>query len=212
MVEFNETLQDRLKQAEMAEREVTRLQSLASEAPNLRLQAAKAQKAYQRQRARDEAVDRAKSETANASERQSKVPELLGTAARSVIELYTALKEVDSHRRHASEALAIADRIDYDSELEQIEEQENSMGRDPRGLAYALAARYGDGRVKQMLEELDSGFNLLRGCNIDDPLYRDVANFVVSHAVPKAAQPSGASELSRPDAPSPELNGAASNS
>ena len=41
-----------------------------------------------------------------------------------------------------------------------------------------------------MLEELDPDFTLLRGCNLDEPLYRDVANFVIQHAVPKEAPPS----------------------
>ncbi len=190
-MDFDETIQDRLKQAEMAEREVVRLQSLASEAPQLRLQAAKAQKFDQRHRSREEAVARARTSAAAAAEKQSKMPELLGSAARAVIELYTALKDVDAQRQHAAEALAVADRIDYDNELEEVEEQERSMDRDSRGLAYALAARHGDSKVKQMLEELDPGFTLLRGCNTDDPLYRDVANFVVSHAVPRASQPTG---------------------
>ena len=52
------------------------------------------------------------------------------------------------------EALAIADRVDYDIELEEGEEHERSLDRDTRGLAYALAARHGDAKVKQMLDEL----------------------------------------------------------
>ena len=87
------------------------------------------------------------------------------------------------------EALSVADRVDYDIELEEGEEHERSLDRDTRGLAYALAARHGDGRVRQMLEELDPEFSMLRGCNLDEPLYRDVANFVVRHAVPKEANP-----------------------
>ena len=81
-------------------------------------------------------------------------------------------------------------RVDYDIELEEGEEHERSLDRDARGLAYALAARHGETRVKQLVEELDPGFTLLRGCNLDEPLYRDVANFVVRHAVPKEAPPS----------------------
>ena len=213
-MEFDETLQDRLKQAEMAEREVVRLSTLASQAPDLRVRAAKAQKTDQRRRSREETVARARTSAVAAAEKQSKIPELLGTAARAVIELYTALKDVDAQRRLSAEALSIADRIDYDSELEDIEEQEQSMGRDPRGLAYALAARHGEVRVKQMLEEMDPGFSFLRGCNVDDPLYRDVANFVVRHAVPKASQPTGNISQSEFVAkansdPAPERNGVA---
>jgi hypothetical protein len=215
-MEFDEILQDRLKQAEMAEREVVRLSTLASQAPELRVRAAKAQKTDQRRRSREETVARARTSAVAAAEKQTKIPELLGTAARAVVELYAALKDVDAQRRHSAEALAIADRIDYDAELEDIEDQEQSMGRDPRGLAYALAARHGDVKVKQMLEELDPGFNLLRGCNVDDPLYRDVANFVVRHAVPKTSQPTGNISESEfvakaNSAPAPERNGVAAN-
>ena len=196
---FDGGLQERLKQAEMAEREMQRLQPLASEAPHLRLQKAKSQREEERQRTKVQALDQAKNSIQAAAERQNQVPELLGTAARTVIELYTLLKEVDSYRRKAMESLAVADRVDYDIELEEVEEHERSLDRDARGLAYALAARHGETRIKQLVEELDPGFTLLRGCNLDEPLYRDVANFVVRHAVPKDAPPS--SVLSQPEAP-----------
>ena len=186
---FDEGLQERLKQAEMAEREMQRLHPLASEAPQLRLQKAKSQREDERRRTKDQSLEQAKSSIQAAADRQNQVPELLGTAARTVIELYTLLKEVDSYRRKAMEALAVADRVDYDIELEEGEEHERSLDRDARGLAYALAARHGETRVKQLVEELDPGFTLLRGCNLDEPLYRDVANFVVRHAVPKEAPP-----------------------
>ena len=196
---FDGGLQERLKQAEMAEREMQRLQPLASEAPHLRLQKAKSQREEERQRTKVQALDQAKNSIQAAAKRQNQVPELLGTAARTVIELYTLLKEVDSYRRKAMESLAVADRVDYDIELEEVEEHERSLDRDARGLAYALAARHGETRIKQLVEELDPGFTLLRGCNLDEPLYRDVANFVVRHAVPKDAPPS--SVLSQPEAP-----------
>lgn len=194
---FDEGLQGRLKQAEMAEREMQRLQPLASEAPQLRLQRAKSQREEERRRTKVHSLEQAKSSIQAAAKRQDMVPDLLGTAARSVIELYTLLKEVDTHRRKAMESLAVADRVDYDIELEEGEEHERSMDRDARGLAYALAARHGETKVKQLLEEMDPGFNLLRGCNLDEPLYRDVANFVVLHAVPKEAPTSGI--LSQPE-------------
>ena len=77
------------------------------------------------------------------------------------------------------ESLAIVDRVDYEIELEDGEAHEAALDRDPRGLAYALAGRHGDARVKKLMEQLDPGFNLLEGCNLDEPLYRDVANFVM---------------------------------
>ncbi|HCP22684.1 MAG TPA: hypothetical protein DIT90_01010 [Dehalococcoidia bacterium] len=188
---FDDDLQERLQQAESAEREMQKLQPLASEAPQLRLQKAKAQREQERQRTKEDALTKARNAVQSAADKQNRVPDLLSQAAMAVIELYTLLKDVDSSRRQAMEALAIADRVDYDIELEEGEEHERSLDRDTRGLAYALAARHGDARVKELLEECDPGFSLLRGCNLDEPLYRDVANFVVSHAVPKEAPPSG---------------------
>jgi len=186
---IEESFNDRLRQAESAEREVQRLEPLAAEAPQLRLQKAKAQKEEERKQAKDESICKAKNAAQTASDKQKRVPELLGQAAHTVIELYTLLKEIDSSRRQAMEALAVADRVDYDIELEEDEEHERSLDRDTRGLAYALAARHGDTKVKQMLEELDPEFTMLRGCNLDEPLYRDVADFVVRHAVPQEAAP-----------------------
>ncbi len=187
--EIDDNFQDRLRQAESAEKEVQRLEPLAAEAPQLRLQKAKAQKEEERRQAKDESLSKARLLAQAAADKQHRVPELLGQAARTVIELYTLLKEIDSSRRQAMESLAVADRVDYDIELEEGEEHENSLDRDTRGLAYALAARHGDTKIKQMLEELDPEFTMLRGCDLDEPLYRDVANFVVRHAVPKEAPP-----------------------
>lgn len=186
---FDDSSNERLKQAETAEREMQRLQPLAAEAPQLRLQKIKSQREEERRRTKDGAMSKAKSSTQAAADKQNRVPELLGEAARVVVELYTLFKDVDSSRRQAIEALAIADRVDYDIELEEGEEHERSLDRDTRGLAYALAARHGDAKVKQMLEELDPDFSMLRGCELDEPLFRDVADFVVRHAVPQEYPP-----------------------
>lgn len=199
--EFNESSNQRLKQAESAEKEIARLESLAAEAPHLRLEKIKAERAAERQRTKDGAMSRAKSATQSAVDKQRRVPDLLGQAARAVVELYTLLKDVDNSRHQAMEALAIADRVDYDIELEESEEHERSLDRDTRGLAYALAARHGDAKVKQMLEELDPEFAILRGCDLEDPLYRDVADFVVRHAVPQATPP--ATLISQPEVAAP---------
>jgi hypothetical protein len=199
---IDENFQERLRQAESAEREMQRLEPLASEAPQLRQQKALAQKEEERRRAKDESLAQAKHAAQIAADKQVRVPELLGHAARAVIELYTLLKDIDSSRRQALEALAVADRVDYDIELEEGEEHERSLDRDTRGLAYALAARHGDIKIKQMLEDLDPEFAMLRGCNLDEPLYRDVANFVVRHAVPKEAPPQPI--ISQPTAQAPE--------
>ena len=204
-----EVFQERLRQAESAEREMQRLQPLAAEAPQLRLQQAKAQKEEERMRAKEGALSKARISAQSASDKQNRIPELLSQAAHAVIELYTMLKDVDSSRRQAMEALAVADRVDYDIELEEGEEHERSLDRDTRGLAYALAARHGDSKIRILLEELDPGFSMLRGCNLDEPLYRDVANFVLQHALPKEAAPQ-AMMVNSPDSapiepePSPE--------
>ena len=187
--QFNESSNERLKQAESAEKEIARLERLASEAPQLRLQKIKAERAAERQRTKEGAMARAKSATQSATDKQRRMPEVLGQAAHAVVELYTLLKDVDTARHQAMEALAIADRVDYDIELEESEEHERSLDRDTRGLAYALAARHGDAKVKQMLEELDPDFTMLRGCDLEEPLYRDVADFVVRHAVPQVVPP-----------------------
>ena len=211
---FDDSSNERLKQAETAEREMQRLQPLAAEAPQLRLQKIKSQREEERRRTKDGAMSKAKSSTQAAADKQNRVPELLGQAARAVVELYTLFKDVDSSRRQAIEALAIADRVDYDIELEEGEEHERSLDRDTRGLAYALAARHGDAKVKQMLEELDPDFSMLRGCELDEPLFRDVADFVVRHAVPQEYPP--VTVISQPVAsaaaevePTPEVETAA---
>ncbi len=180
---FDSSLEAKLKQAEEAEQELARLKPLAEEAPHLRLEKAKAQRREERERAKEKSMKKAQRAVETASEKQAKVPELLGSVTRAVKELHAVLSAVDANRREAMQSLAIVDRVDYDVELEEGEEHEISLDRDTRGLAYALAARHGDGRVKRLLDELDPSFNFLRGCNLDEPLYRDVAKFVVERAV-----------------------------
>ena len=119
---FNASLEEKLKQAEQAEQEVSRLQPLASEAPTLRAEKIKAQKAAERHRARETAMEQARDAARIATESQSAVPELLGNAARAVNELYVALKEIEVRRQSAMQALAVADRVDYEIELEDGEE------------------------------------------------------------------------------------------
>jgi hypothetical protein len=148
-------------------------------------------------------MGKAKSAIQAAADKQNRVPDLLQQAARAVVELYTLFKDVDGSRRKAMEALSVADRVDYDIELEEGEEHERSLDRDTRGLAYALAARHGDAKVRQMLEELDPDFNILRGCDLEEPLYRDVADFVIRHAVPKEHPPITLINQSPEPAPSP---------
>lgn len=180
--EFNDTRQKRLREAEQAETEVTQLQPLAEQAPMLRLEKAKLEKHHERQQTKITAMSKARAAAQDAKVKQGKVHDLLAYAAVAVGELCALLIDIDKHRKDAAEALAKADRVDYDIELEEVEETESSLGRDTSGLAYTLAARHGDQVVKEMLEELDPGFDLLRGCNLDDPLNRDVGALVVKLA------------------------------
>ena len=60
---FDDSALERLKQAETVEREMQRLQPLAAEAPQLRLQKIKALRDEDRQRTKDGAMSRAKNAT-----------------------------------------------------------------------------------------------------------------------------------------------------
>ena len=182
---FDESMQQRLKQAEMAERELARLQPLALEAEELRQKQAQAAKFAGSLRRKDQALEEAQQLVEAASTRQVEIPDLLSEASQAVSLLFAAMKDVSNKRRRAAEALAIVDRVDYEVELAEAGEEEIAKNRDPRGLAYALAARHGEGRVQQMLEELDPGFDLLRNCNMADALHRDVATFVTGHVTAK---------------------------
>ncbi|PKB79866.1 MAG: hypothetical protein BZY88_11100 [SAR202 cluster bacterium Io17-Chloro-G9] len=180
---FESSLDARLREAEEAEEELLKLQPLAEEAPRLRLEKAKEQKRQERERAKQTAMQVVTQSVRTASEKQTRVPSLLETAGSAVQALYAAVKEIDRLRQEAAESMAIVDRIDYEIEVEEGEQHEISLDRDPRGLAYALAARHGDVRVKDLLEEMDPAFGYLKDCDLTQPLYRDVAKFVLDHAV-----------------------------
>ena len=180
---FDSSLDSRLREAEEAEKELVRLQPVAEEAPKLRLEKAKVQKRQEREHAKNSAMRVVDRSMRAATEKQTRVPDLLESAGRAVQTLYTVMKELDGYRKEASESMAIADRVDYEIEVEEGEEHEISLDRDPRGLAYALAARHGDVRVKELLEEMEPGFTFLRGCDLSEPLYRDVAKFVLQHTI-----------------------------
>ena len=180
-IEFDESMQQRLKQAEMAERELARLQPLAEEAPGLRTRQERAMKFEDSLHRRDQCLEEAHQMVSSASARQEEIPQLLDNASNAIAALFAAMKDVKSRRRRAAEALAVVDRVDYDIELEEVGEEQRQYDRDPRGLAYALAARHGESRVQHMLEEMDPGFDLLKNCNMSDALHRDVSDFVLEH-------------------------------
>ena len=192
---FEASLESRLREAEAAEKELQRLQPMAEEAPKLRAQKAREQRRLEREQNRDAAMKAVNHAVQTATEKQAQIPALLATAGTAVQALYASLKEIARLRQEAFDSLSIADRIDYQMEVEAGEEREVSMDRDPRGLAYAIAARHGEGRVKALLEGMDPGFDYLRDCDLVSPLSRSVARLTVEQAVaasktePSAYQP-----------------------
>ncbi len=85
VTEFDESSHERLRQAESAEREMQRLESIAAEAPQLRLQKVKAQRAAERERTKDSAMSKAKHAIQAAADKQNRVPDILAQASRSVV-------------------------------------------------------------------------------------------------------------------------------
>lgn len=210
-IEFDESMQQRLKQAEMAEREMARLQPLAAEADDLRHKQVRAAKFEDSLKRREQSITEARQLVEAAGIRQVEIPDLLNEAAQSVSLLFAAMKDVTNKRRRAADALAIVDRVDYEVELEETGEEQIALNRDPRGLAYALAARHGDAKVQQLLEEMDPGFDLLRNCNMADALHRDVADFVAEHVSASTKPPAGKlpflGTIPSPTAKPPETEG-----
>ena len=170
------------EQLRQAEGEVQRLQYLAAEAPQLRLEKAEQDLQEERERIRQNSMDQARKEMETAMEMQTQVPALVDHAVAASHELYKLLREICSHRQEATKSLAIADRVDYETELEEAEEHENALNRSTQGLDWALAGRHGEARVSKLLEELGSGFHYLRGCHLEGPLRRELADFILEQA------------------------------
>jgi hypothetical protein len=180
---FDSSLDDRLKKAEEAEIELQRLQPMAAEAPKLRETRARLQKRQAQQRSKESFMQAVHRSVEAASARQTQVPHLLENAGRAVKDLYEALKEVDRHRREAVDCLIKVDRIDYEIQVEESEEEELAKDRDPRGVAYALASQHGEPRVRSILQEMDPEFAYLNGCDLTNSMVRDTVKFVMSHAL-----------------------------
>ena len=176
-------IEEQLRRAEEAESEVNRLGSLAAEAPRLRIELARSQRRNERNGNSQTAKEQARREIAAAKERQADVPLTLETVSKLVYSLYSLLKDVDAHRKEALRLMGIVDRMDYEEALEAGEDEQKEMGRDPKGIEYLIASRHGQPRIKQMVDDLDPDFNFLRNCDLDEPLRRDVANFIMAHVV-----------------------------
>ena len=149
----------------------------------MRLELARTQRRQEREENKKIALDQARKEIQSAQERQADVPLTLEMVCELVSSLYSLLKDVDSHRKEATRLMGIVDRMDYEEELETGEEEQAELGRDPQGLEYLIASRHGKPRIKQLVDELDSDFGFLRDCDIDEPLKRDVADFILSHVI-----------------------------
>ena len=181
---INNDLQERLRKAEEAENAVHRLGGLASEAPALRHELARAQRQQGWDRARKNAMEECKRKMETVYEKQQRVPQLLEEVSTMVSSLYQLFKELDTHRREALEQMAIIDRVDYEAELTDMEAEQIELGRDPSSVEYLVASRHGYARVKKMMEETFPNFSYLRDCDLEDPMRRDVAQFILSHVVP----------------------------
>ncbi len=180
----NSELQERLRKAEEAENAVQKLGNLASEAPTLRVELARAQRQQGWDRARKNAFEESLRKMNTVIEKQGRVPQMLEEVSTMVSALYNLFKEIESHRREAMEHMAIVDRVDYEAELADAEAEQIQMGRDPSSVEYLVASRHGTVRVKKLMEEAYPGFNYLKDCDLDDPMRRDVAHFILSHVVP----------------------------
>ena len=173
-----------MRKAEEAENAVHRLGGLASEAPALRHELARAQRQQGWDRARKNAMEECKRKMETVYEKQQRVPQLLEEVSTMVSSLYQLFKELDTHRREALEQMAIIDRVDYEAELTDMEAEQIELGRDPSSVEYLVASRHGYARVKKMMEETFPNFSYLRDCDLEDPMRRDVAQFILSHVVP----------------------------
>ena len=75
---YDASLEERLKLAEQAESEVTRLQPLAGEAPQLRAEKIKIHKTAERNRTKTSAMDQAKQAVGKAVDKQSPRTRIVG--------------------------------------------------------------------------------------------------------------------------------------
>lgn len=183
----NQDLQERLRQAEEAENAVQKLGSLAAEAPTLRVALARAQRQHSWDKAKKQALEEVQRKMSIANEKQSRVPQMLEEVSVMVASLYNLFKEIENQCREAREQMAIVDRVEYEAELTQAEAEQVQLGRDPSNIEYLVASRHGPVRVKRLMEESYPGFSYLKDCDLDDPMRRDVAQFILSHVVPTEA-------------------------
>ena len=115
--ERSQELAQRLRKAEEAANYMERLETLASEAPSLREQFTLLQRREERDRHRQDALERARQAVAAADAAQRNLPDLIATAADLVNQFARALREVDTFLREANTSLSVVDRMDYEDDL-----------------------------------------------------------------------------------------------
>jgi hypothetical protein len=159
---------DRLTEAREAAAELGRLQRAAEDLPRLEAQAAAQQRQRERELTRQQATAGLEAAIVRAKEAQRAVPAAVEEAVASVERLRDALsaviRELDKAYRHA----ARTNEANYQEELEKAKAEEVRRGRDPSGsgLAYAVAARFSDGRIRALLDSAGAPA-LLEGCPRD---------------------------------------------
>ena len=202
--ESAQELAQRLRKAEEAASYMERLETLASEAPSLREQVTLLQRREERDRYRQDSLERARQAILAASESQGSLPELIATAADLVNQFARALREVDTFLREANTSLGVVDRMDYEDELDEALEYENDqespIQRDAQSIKMLVASRHGSTRVRQMMDAISPGFDVFAGCDLDrNPMRRELANLIMAKLAAEAE--SGRPQQRRPASP-----------
>ena len=207
--QFSNELTQRLRKAEEAAAYVERLESLASEAPSLREQVSLLQRLEERERHREDAVERARVALDAANRAQENLPAIIAGAADLVNQLAATLREVDTFRREATAALSVVDRMDYEDELDQTTEtaegaEDEGLPRDAQSTRMIIAARHGSTRVRQMIDAMSPGFEVFSGCDLDSvPMRRELTTLIMAQLAGEAE--ASRSQQRRP-APPPPVN------
>jgi hypothetical protein len=199
-------LAQRLRQAEEAANYMERLESLASEAPALREQVGLLQRMQEREKHRQDSIDRAHIALSAAAQAQENLPSLIADAANLVDQLARTLREVDTLRREATACLSIVDRMDYEDELDQALEREDEalVQRDAQSIRMIVASRHGNTRVRQMMDELTPGFEVFAGCDLDEaPTRRELTNLIMAKLATEAESNRAQQQRRMPPPPPP---------
>ena len=199
--QHSQELAQRLRKAEEAANYMERLESLASEAPALREQYTVLQRREERDRHRKDSLERAREAVLAAGEAQRNLPDLIASAADLVNQFARTLREVDTFLREANTSLSVVDRMDYeddlDDALEHEDSQEGPIQRDTQSLRMLVASRHGSTRVRQMMDAISPGFDPFAGCDLDAaPMRRELTNLILAKLAAEA-------ETSRPQQRSP---------